>query len=116
MKTFLAAALIAATLQPAFAYDRAFGLVNCTGDDIERVYVRPAGESDWGRDLLGDDVLYTGDASWLEPDVSYGYCKYDFKIVYASGTVGRFRNVNLCDASEVRLTADHDGYYYDVAY
>src|SRR5581483_8198651 len=46
--------------QRVLADPRDFTLVNSTGETITNVYVGPSASTDWGKDILGDDVLGAG--------------------------------------------------------
>jgi hypothetical protein len=104
----LAAALAACTL-PAIALAQGkqdFALVNRTGYQIDQVYVSSSANSNWGRDLLGSNVLRNGGVF----NVSFGRntqdCSWDIKVVYNDGDTSEFRRVNLCQVSRVNLFWD----------
>ena len=86
----------------ALADKRDFTLVNNSSSILVMAYVAPSEDTNWGDDILDDDVLYPGD-TW---DVSFsrfdpGFCLYDVKVVSKTGAEGVIYKVNLCRVDTV---------------
>lgn len=96
----LAAAVVAAGLQPASALDRRVRVVNETGFDIVRFYGSNTGANDWQEDILGQDVLATGSSVVINFDDASGYCKFDFRAVFEDGDEVVEPDVNICEVAE----------------
>ena len=91
------------TAAPAFADPRDFDLVNRTGATISEVYVSPANQTDWGEDVLGNNVLKTGQKLTIKfTRFAAGDCIYDVKVVLDSGDE-RSGQFNLCQTSTVTV-------------
>ena len=82
---------------PAFADPRDFDVVNNTSIVLSHVYVSPSDTLAWGDDILGRDVLYSGETvsvSFREFDGNS--CLYDVKVVGLAGQEGNLFKVDLC--------------------
>jgi hypothetical protein len=99
---FAAFALLLAGWAPALAQsgDPSFNLVNRSGQTINEVYVSPVRETNWGRDLLGSEVLADG-RSFPVRLASAAGCRQDVRVVYADGRPEERRNVDTCAISEM---------------
>lgn len=80
-----------------------FALVNRTGYQIDEVYVGPTSSPNWGRDLLGQNVLANNQVFNVRFGASTAECMWDIKVVYSDGDTSEFRRVNLCQVSRVNL-------------
>lgn len=80
--------------------DPSFNLVNRSGQTINEVYVSAATQPNWGRDLLGQDVLPNGRSFPVRIPASAG-CQQDIRVVYADGRPEERRNVNTCAITEM---------------
>ncbi|GLS88138.1 hypothetical protein GCM10010873_31120 [Cypionkella aquatica] len=98
-----AVALVATTLQAA-AYDRTVRIHNDTGLTLVKFQSTNSGASRWGRDVMGASTLASGGAMKLHFDNAYGYCVFDFKAVFADGTVLQKANVNVCETGDYYYT------------
>jgi len=98
----LALAVIGVSSTAAFADPRDFELINNTGTDIHEVYVSPSNNTDWGRDILGRDILPDGESVTITfARFSQGDCLYDIKVVTDEGNEGTLGQVNLCETNTV---------------
>lgn len=81
-----------------------FTLYNETSKSIYYLYVSPARSDTWGSDVLGDDVLSSGEYTRITfpNQTSNSPCIYDVKAVFRDGTksVGRH---NLCEFDSVTI-------------
>lgn len=80
-----------------------FALVNRTGYQIDEVYVGPTSSPNWGRDLLGQNVLANNQVFNVRFGAATSECMWDIKVVYNDGDTSEFRRVNLCQVSKVNL-------------
>jgi hypothetical protein len=99
-RALLAAAI---SLLPGLATaqgDPSFNLVNRSGQTINEVYVSAVTQPNWGRDLLGQDVLPNGRSFPVRIAPAAG-CQQDIRVVYADGRPEERRNVNTCVITEM---------------
>ena len=100
-----AAALLLAIAQSAFADPRDFQLQNNSAVDIAFVYVSPSATDNWGDDVMGTDVLKSGDVVNLSFRAFDGEtCNYDIKVLGAGGEEGYLYKVDLCTVSVVKFS------------
>ncbi|WP_237213576.1 hypothetical protein [Falsiroseomonas oryziterrae] len=95
-----AALLLAAGPARAQTVDPSFNLVNRSGQTINEIYVSPVTQPNWGRDLLGAEVLPNGRAFPVRIAPSAG-CRQDVRVVYADGRPEERRNVDTCAIAEM---------------
>jgi hypothetical protein len=99
-------ALVLVLAQSAFASDpRDFELRNNSSVDIAFVYVSASATSDWGDDILGEDVLPAGqnvNVTFRAFDGNTG--NYDVKVVGTGGEEGYLYKVDLCSVSYVTFS------------
>ncbi|WP_291298972.1 Tat pathway signal protein [Elioraea sp.] len=96
--------LLAALSSPATAQNPDFWVVNSSGKTIHQVYVSSAQVTNWGNDLLGQNVLATGQRFAIRP-ARDGTCLFDIRVVYADNSVAEQRRINTCNINEVIFTA-----------
>lgn len=104
---FAAFAMVAVSAQDARADRRDFTLYNESPRTILHVYVSASDESDWGEDILGRDVLLTGesvDILFDRFDGEGGKCLYDIKVVDSDGNEGYLYQVDLCSITWVSFS------------
>jgi hypothetical protein len=80
-----------------------FVLVNQTGLAIIELYVSPTSEDEWGDDILGRDVLETGEKANITFRSSLTECNWDLKIVDEDDDEIEWVKLNLCTANEITL-------------
>ncbi len=91
--------------QNALADPRDFHLTNNSSVDLAYVYVSPSDQDSWGDDIMGADVLPSGqsvDVSFRKFDGST--CQYDLKVVGTGGEEGYLYKVDLCSVSQVTFS------------
>ena len=104
-RALLAAALAALPSLPAMAQgDPSFSLLNRGGQAINEIYVSPVSEPNWGRDLLGAEVLPAGRAFPVRVAPRAG-CRQDVRVVYADGRPEERRNVDTCAVTQLVFPA-----------
>ena len=80
-----------------------FTLVNKTGYTIEEVYVGPTKSDEWADDVLGTDVLETGQRLNVTFPKRAGTCKWDIKVVYDDAEEAEWYGFDLCTVSKITL-------------
>ena len=93
----LGAGLGAGLPGPAAAQDPSFFVVNRTGVTINEVRVSSSNDNNWGQDLLGANVMPSGQRLRVYPS----QCVNDIQVVYANGQREERRRVNTCNLNEV---------------
>src|SRR5688572_5142331 len=95
----LALMLVVASVSTAAAADpRDFTLINNTGTTIDYVYVSSSLSSEWGEDVLGQDVLEadrTVDILFPGGRLKAEDCVFDIKVVTDTGAEGLLTEVHL---------------------
>lgn len=99
-RVLLVIGLLAAAPALAQSTDPSFNLVNRSGQTINEIYVSPVREPNWGRDLLGSNVLPNGRSFPVRLSPSVG-CRQDVRVVYADGRPEERRNVDTCAITEM---------------
>ena len=97
LTAFTAMAVIVTTAIPAFALDRRVRIVNETGYILIEFYGSNKGSRSWEEDILGRDVLGSGQSIMIDFDDGTGYCKFDFKAVFDDGDELIRKNINICE-------------------
>jgi len=84
----------------AMALDRHVHIHNNTSLDIYEFHASNVGTSNYEEDILGDDVIASGDTWNINIDDGSGYCKFDFKAVFEDGSSATKDNVNVCKVTD----------------
>lgn len=82
---------------PAQAQDPAFYVTNRSGMTINEVRVSASTNNNWGADLLGANVMASGQRLRVYPRA----CVNDVRVVYSNGQAEERRRVNTCNINEV---------------
>jgi hypothetical protein len=96
----VAGALVGLTISSATALDRRVRINNNTGYDIVQFYASNKGTNDWEEDILGSDILPTGESLIINIDDGTGYCKFDFLAVFEDDDQVISRDNNVCELSD----------------
>ncbi|WP_156317547.1 hypothetical protein [Cypionkella psychrotolerans] len=104
LRLSLAALALTATTLQAAAYDRTVRIHNDTGLTLVRFQSTNSGASRWGSDVMGSATLANGASMKLHFDNAQGYCEFDFKAVFADGTVLQKARVNVCETGDYYYT------------
>ena len=80
-----------------------FSVVNATGHIVVTMNVSPTSENEWGPDILGSNVLQTGQTAQVVFDRAESQCNYDLRITYDDSDTSEMRNINLCQVGTVQL-------------
>lgn len=70
---------------PALAQDMNFTLSNATGVTLVEFYASPVTVGDWEDDILGDDVLESGQSASVLIADGRANCDYDFLMIFEDG-------------------------------
>ncbi len=82
---------------------RVFKFFNRSGQTVERLYLSPSHHSNWGRDILGNNVLPNGttfDGS-IRPNLDG--CRYDIRAILADGRESKAANYDACSTSGINI-------------
>ena len=99
--------LVAFDAAPTQADQRDFTLINSSSMTITDVYVTQTSVDDWGDDILGVDVLLSGesvDILFSRFDDEAGLCLYDIKVIGKDGEEGVLYGVDLCAVTTVTFS------------
>ncbi|WP_366653884.1 hypothetical protein [Fodinicurvata sp. EGI_FJ10296] len=100
MKSVLRSALVALSLgfaaTPAFAQDLVFTLSNDSAADLYYFYASPTDVANWEDDILGDDILYSGESAQVTIADGRSQCDYDLRMEFGDGDVLE-DTVDLCE-------------------
>ena len=78
-----------------------FTFVNQSGVTVITLQMSPTGESSWGPDILGRDVLANGESAPIVFDRDENRCYWDIRSTAEGNVELDMRNVNLCETSSV---------------
>lgn len=84
------------------AEDRRVRIINETSWTMTYFYASNVGADTWEEDILGADVLPSGESVVINIDDGTGYCLYDFKAVFADGEELIRERVDVCEISSFR--------------
>lgn len=88
----------------ALAYDRHVLVVNNSSNNIIEFYGSNTGTEDWQEDILGVDVLASGEEVEVNFDDDTGYCMFDFNVVFDNETNVIEEQFNVCDLGTLTVT------------
>ena len=88
----------------AFADQRNFTLVNNTSQPITYLYISESGANTWEEDVLGKDVLGSGESTDIVFSGKTGKCSYDIKTAFSSGAPFERYALNLCETTTYTLS------------
>ncbi len=96
-RSALIVAYLTASAFQAAAENRWVTIYNDTGYDIIRFYSSHRDARTWEEDILGRNILPSGNRAQINFDDGSGYCIFDFKAVFEDGDVLVRRGVNVCE-------------------
>ncbi len=91
---------------PAFAqdrHDRRMDIVNDTDRVVNSFYATNSTVKNWGRDLLGQDVIASKQSYRFDFNDGTGQCIFDLRAVLDNGRFFERYRVNVCTAGSWRL-------------
>lgn len=87
-----------------------FQITNNTGVLLNNLYVTPSETTNWGKDILPNDMFEAGSTVTVSIPADYGTtCNFDIKITDVPGNYVYFKNVDACKLHT--LTIHWDGTY-----
>lgn len=98
----LAASALAFAAAPAQAEDLHFLLLNHSDYDLYEFYASPVDVASWEDDILGNDVLLSGESIEIIIADGRSQCEYDLRMVFDDGDVIE-DTVNLCDTGSYTI-------------
>lgn len=87
-----------------FAYDRHVTVSNESSKNIIEFYGSNMGTGEWQEDILGVDILASGEEADINFDDATGYCKFDFKVVFDDDSEIVEDGFNVCDLGTFTVT------------
>jgi hypothetical protein len=92
---------VAVVAVPVQGCNTAFRIVNASSRTVLQFYFSHSSLATWGADQLGANVLPPGAYTNF---VARNAGAYDFRVTYVGGGASEIRQVNICRASEIRVT------------
>lgn len=86
--------------------DRRVRIYNDTGETMREFYASRVTTDDWEEDILGQDVLRSGQSVNVNIDDGTGACLFDFKAVFTSGREAIRNRINVCQVSDYHFTSE----------
>ena len=103
IKTLVSVVFIsAAVAAPAFAEDLVFNLTNTSSLNLQELYVSASDTDAWGEDILGRDVLASGEAGDVTIADGRDVCSYDMRFVMDNGNTIE-GSADLCENSQFTI-------------
>lgn len=96
-----ACAMIVGVRSAASANQLDFRLHNSGDHDILSVNVSPHGSPVWGGDVLGPEVLPSGDYTDIVFSGPVETCWWDIRVIYSDGDTGYDWDENLCHTANL---------------
>ena len=81
------------------AHDPSFRVINNAHREINEIYVRAAGTSNWGSDRLGDDTIDADSTKVIR--LPPGQCFWDVRFILEGGRSLEKRRLNLCELTDL---------------
>lgn len=81
-----------------------FWFLNETGMQVDRIYVSPHTQADWGEDVLGEDAVLPNGVGVLItfPSHYHASCTLDFKLIFHDNSTQTYPNgFNTCNLHAV---------------
>ncbi|MBL4807142.1 MAG: hypothetical protein JKY31_07610 [Rhodobacteraceae bacterium] len=96
MRTLLTILILTISTVAAQAQNRWMTIENVSNDTMTEFYASNEGQSSWGRDWLGQGVLYGGQNIDFNFDDGSGYCSWDMKAIFEDGSEFVWNQVDVC--------------------
>lgn len=106
LKSVFAGALFVSAFiaAPAHAQELVFMLDNQSTEAVNEFYVSAVASDSWEEDILGQDVLPSGEAARITISNAGDQCEFDLRIVYEGGSVVEEREIDLCETGSYTVT------------
>lgn len=89
---------------PAFAEDLELTLTNDTESVLAEFYASPADVGEWEEDILGEDVLGSGESVDITIADGRTQCEYDLRFVFDDGSETIVEAEDICETESFTLT------------
>lgn len=99
------AALLAVLAVPALAQDVQYELINDSGLTLMEFYTSPVDDGTWGDDLLGANVLASGESGAVTIADGESTCAYDLRFIFEDGQE-LVDSVDICEMASYTLVAE----------
>jgi hypothetical protein len=103
MRLILATLALTTVAMPALAEDLLFDLINNSSVTLQEMYASPVGDDSWGEDILGQDVLNSGEVATVTIADGEEVCEYDLRFVADTGAE-LSGSADLCAMGSFTLT------------
>lgn len=103
---FTSALVSVSSVVGAWLAPQDFTIHNQTGHVVVTLQVSPSSDTNWGPDILGVDVLQSGQSADITFDRDETICLWDIRVTYSDGDTGDWRQINLCETTDVTLTEE----------
>jgi hypothetical protein len=101
-RALIGAAVVALAATAAYAQEnRNVRVHNDTGVTLTHLYSTNSGQADWGSDILGADVIASGESVVVDFDDGTDACLFDVKARFADGDEMQLRQINVCRATDI---------------
>lgn len=104
LNVMMGAVLGLALATPSMASVRTVTVHNKSKDVMVAFYASNTGTSSWEEDILGADVLASGDSLDVDIDDGTGACRFDLRADYQDGSKAIQENFNVCTESSITFT------------
>jgi len=94
---FLIMAFLAATAAQADNFNRRVKIENYTSQTMMYFYASNVDRTTWEEDILGSSVVPAGRSIMINIDDGSGYCRFDFRAIFADGSESVRSGVNVCE-------------------
>lgn len=90
--------------QAALAQALQFELINDSSKDVYYLYVSPSSSDSWGEDLLGEDIILSGESAAIIIDDGLEGCEYDMLAVSSEEDEIEDYGLDLCEMTTYTIT------------
>ncbi len=98
MKSLVASFALTLAAGPVLAEDLVFALTNSSTANLQELYVSASETDSWGEDILGMDVLASGENGDVTIADGMETCAYDLRFVMDNGTTVE-GSADLCETN-----------------
>lgn len=79
-------------------------IINASSKTLYKIFISPSGESNWGRDMLGNYEMYPGGSYTFK--VYSNICTVDIRAETQNGSFTERRKVNVCNGGVEWIISD----------
>lgn len=103
LRRLIASAAVLATPAAALAEDLTFMLDNQSSTAVLELYASPSNVRSWEDDILGEDILPSGEAVRVTIADGRSQCEYDLRLVFDDGEALE-DTTDLCETGSYTVT------------